>query len=189
METTAQVATKAAGSVDFAIRANTANRFDLTPDFLTATKKEVIVSSYNHVVLMGNITRDIELRYIPSGTAVADIGIAVNEKRKTAKGDWVEEVSFFDCVLWGRTAEVANEYLKKGSQVLIDGRLKQETWETPEGQKRSKVKVICEKMQMIGSKQDGNRSESASPEQSQADSPVYAGLANDTADASGDVPF
>ncbi|MCP4779064.1 MAG: single-stranded DNA-binding protein, partial [Planctomycetaceae bacterium] len=86
------------------------------------------MASYNRVVIVGNLTRDVELRYTPSGTAVTDNALAINEKVK--KNDqWVDEVSFFDVTLWGRTAEVAGEYLSKGSSVLIEGRLKQERWE------------------------------------------------------------
>ena len=108
------------------------------------------MASYNRVVLMGNLTRDPELRYIPSGTAVADIGLAVKDRRKNAQGEWVEEPTFIEITLWGRTAEVASEYLSKGSPVLIEGRLKLDQWETQEGQKRSKLKVIGERMQMLG---------------------------------------
>ncbi|MCD0460704.1 single-stranded DNA-binding protein [Roseiconus lacunae] len=107
------------------------------------------MASFNRVILVGNLTRDIELRYIPSGQAVSDVTIAVNDRRKTANGDWVEEPCFVDVTLWGRNAEVASEYLSKGSPVLIEGRLKLDRWET-DGQKRSKLRVICEKMQMLG---------------------------------------
>ena len=79
------------------------------------------MASYNRVILMGNLTRDPELRYIPSGTAVTDIGLAVNDRRKNANGEWVEETTFVDVTLWGRTAEVAGEYLTKGSPVLDRG--------------------------------------------------------------------
>lgn len=112
------------------------------------------MASFNRVVLMGNLTRDIELRYLPSGMAVSEFSLAVNDRRKTSEGNWVDEASFFDITLFGRTAEVASEYLSKGSPVLIEGRLKQDTWEK-DGQKRSKVKVIGERMQMIGSKGGG----------------------------------
>ena len=113
------------------------------------------MASFNRVILMGNITRDIEVRYVSNGMAVTDIGLAVNDRRK--KGDeWVDETSFFDITLWGRTAELAGEYLGKGSPLFVEGRLKQETWET-DGQKRSKVKVIGEKIQFIGGKGEGNR--------------------------------
>jgi len=105
--------------------------------------------SYNRVILIGNLTRDIELRYTPGGTAVCDIGLAVNDKRK--QGDeWVEETTFVDCTLWARTAEVASEYLRKGSPCMIEGRLKLEQWEQ-DGQKRSKLKVVGERMQMLSS--------------------------------------
>ncbi len=108
------------------------------------------MASYTRVVLLGNLTRDPELRYIPSGTAVADIGLAVNDRVKR-DDQWVEEATFVDVTLWGRTAEIANEYLNKGSPVLIEGRLKLDTWEK-DGQKRSKLKVIGERMQMVGSR-------------------------------------
>ena len=112
------------------------------------------MASFNRVILMGNITRDIELKYIQSGTAVTELGLAVNDRRKTATGEWVDETTFVDVTLWGRTAEVASEYISKGSPVLIEGRLKLDTWET-EGQKRSKLRVVGEKMQMLGGKGGG----------------------------------
>ena len=108
------------------------------------------MASYNRVVLVGNLTRDPELRYLSSGTAVTDVGLAVNDRRKDANGEWIEETTFIDVTLWARTAEVASEYLSKGSPVLIEGRLKLDTWETQDGQKRSKLKVVCERMQMLG---------------------------------------
>jgi len=112
------------------------------------------MASYNRVVLMGNLTRDPELRYIPSGTAVSEIGLAVNDRVK--KNDqWVDETTFVDITLWGRTAEVANEYLSKGSSILIEGRLKLDTWEKA-GQKRSKMRVVADKMQMVGGRPSGS---------------------------------
>ncbi len=113
------------------------------------------MASFNRVILMGNLTRDPELRYIASGTAVAHVGLAINDRRKNANGEWVEEVTFVDVTLWGRTAEVAGEYLTKGSPVLIEGRLKLDTWETSDGQKRSKLKVVGERMQMLGGRGAG----------------------------------
>jgi single-strand DNA-binding protein len=113
------------------------------------------MASFNRVILVGNLTRDPELRYLQSGSAVADIGLAVNDKRKNANGEWVEEVTFVDVVLWARTAEVAGEYLSKGSPVLIEGRLKLDRWESKDGQKQSKMRVVCERMQMLGSKGEG----------------------------------
>ena len=111
------------------------------------------MASFNRVILVGNLTRDPELRYIPSGTAVSDIGLAVNDRVK--RGDqWVEEPVFVDVTLWGRTAEIANEYLSKGSPVLIEGRLKLDRWEK-DGQKHSKLKVIGERLQMLGAREAG----------------------------------
>jgi single-strand DNA-binding protein len=114
------------------------------------------MASYNRVILIGNLTRDIELRYLSNQMAVTDIGLAVNDRRKNANGEWIDEVSFIDVTVWGRTAEIMSEYLSKGSPVFIEGRLKQDTWEQ-DGQKRSKLKVVCEKMQLIGAKAQGGQ--------------------------------
>jgi single-strand DNA-binding protein len=118
------------------------------------------MASYNRVVLVGNITRDPELRYIPSGTAVSEITLAVNDRVKKG-GEWVDETTFVDVTLWGRTAEVANEYLSKGSSVLIEGRLKLDRWEK-EGQKHSKLRVVADKMQMLGGRGGGGGGSSSS---------------------------
>ena len=106
------------------------------------------MASYNRVILVGNLTRDPELRYIPSGTAVSEIGLAVNDRVKR-DGQWIEETTFVDVTLWARTAEIANEYLSKGSNILIEGRLKLDSWES-DGQKRSKLRVVADRMQMLG---------------------------------------
>jgi len=127
------------------------------------------MASYNRVIIVGNLTRDVELRYIPSGTAVTDITLAVNERIKR-NDQWVDEANFFDVTMWGRTAEVAAEYLSKGSNVLVEGRLRQEKWEQ-DGQKRSKVKVICDKMQMLGSKGGGQGGSSSGGNHSSAPAP------------------
>jgi single-strand DNA-binding protein len=111
------------------------------------------MASFNRVILVGNLTRDPELRYIPSGTAVSEIGLAVNDRVKR-NDQWVDETTFVDITLWGRTAEVANEYLSKGAPVLIEGRLKLDSWEK-DGQKRSKLRVVGERMQMLGGRDGG----------------------------------
>ncbi len=113
------------------------------------------MASYNRVVLVGNLTRDPELRYIASGTAVTEIGLAVNDRKKSQSGEWTEETQFIDVTLWARTAEVASEYLSKGSSVLIEGRLKLDRWEK-DGQKHSKLRVVGEKMQMLGGRGGGS---------------------------------
>ncbi len=110
------------------------------------------MANYNKVVLMGNLTRDPQVRYTAGGTAVADIGLAVNrtwfDKQANQKK---EETTFVDITLWGRQAEVAGEYLSKGRSVLIDGYLQLDQWDDKtSGEKRSKLKVVCENMQMVG---------------------------------------
>jgi len=109
------------------------------------------MASYNRVVLLGNLTRDIELKYTQSGLAVTEVGMAINDRRKNQAGEWVEETTFVDVTLWGRTAEVASEYLSKGSPIFIEGRLKLDTWEK-EGQKYSRLRVVGERMQILGSR-------------------------------------
>ena len=105
---------------------------------------------YNKVVLSGNLSKDIEIRYTQAGTAIGNTSIAVNRKFKSATGELKEEVLFVDLTFFGRTAEIANQYLKKGSQVLIDGRLKLDSWTAQDGSKRSKHSVIVESLQMLG---------------------------------------
>jgi single-strand DNA-binding protein len=118
------------------------------------------MASYNRVILVGNLTRDPEIKYIPSGTPVCEVGLALNERYKNTSGEWVEDVTFVEVTLWARTAEVASEYLSKGSPVLIEGRLKLDTWENKEGQKQSKLRVVCQRMQMLGGP---SRDESEAP--------------------------
>ena len=112
------------------------------------------MASFNRVILMGNLTRDVELRYTGSQLAVTDIGLAINEKRKNQQGEWIDEVVFVDITLWGRDAEVAAEYLTKGSPALIEGRLKLDTWEK-DGKKNSKLKVVGDRIKLLGSKGGG----------------------------------
>ena len=115
------------------------------------------MASFNKVILVGNLTRDPQVKYTTGGTAVAELGMAVSrqwfDKQTNTKK---EETTFVDVTLWGRTAEVAGEYLAKGKQVLIEGRLQLDTWDDREtGLKRSKLKVVGENMTMLGSRSDG----------------------------------
>ncbi len=115
------------------------------------------MASFNRVILVGNLTRDPQVKYTPGGTAVAEIGLAVNrqwfDKQTNSRK---EDVTFVDVTLWGRTAEIAGEYLGKGRQVLIEGRLQTDSWDDKEtGQKRSKLRVVCENMTMLGSRNEG----------------------------------
>ena len=109
---------------------------------------------FNKVILVGNLTRDIELRYLPSGSAVGKTGIATNRKFKSATGEQKEEVMFIDLTFFGRTAEIANQYLRKSSKVLVEGRLVLEQWTAQDGTKRSKHSVAVESMQMLGGRGD-----------------------------------
>src|SRR5436305_3515314 len=114
------------------------------------------MASFNKVILLGNLTRDPEIRYTPKGSAVCDLGIAVNRQYTLENGERREEVTYVDVVLWARLAEIAAEYLKKGRPVFIEGRLQLDTWDDKQsGQKRSKLRVIGENMQMLGSRGGG----------------------------------
>ena len=150
------------------------------------------MASFNRVILVGNVTRDIELKYTQGGTAVTEIGLAVNDRRKTQSGEWVEETTFIDVTLWARTAEVASEYLSKGSSVLIEGRLKLDTWET-DGQKRSKLRVVGERMQMLGGRGGGGGGGGSRPSRSYDDSEYSAPAGIDDSGGGGtpdsDIPF
>lgn len=109
------------------------------------------MASFNQVILLGNLTRDPELKYTPKGTAFATTGLAVNRVYNDDQGNKHEEVTFVDIEFWGRTAEVLNEYCKKGKQIMVEGRLKLDQWDDKQtGQKRSKIKVVGETLQMLG---------------------------------------
>lgn len=109
---------------------------------------------FNRVILMGYLTRDVRLEKTPQGTSVAEVGLAVKDRVKR-NGEWTDETTFVDIVCWGRTAEVAGEYLSKGSPAFFEGRLKLETWENKEGQKRSKMRVIADRLQLLGGRSGG----------------------------------
>jgi len=144
------------------------------------------MASNNRVILVGNLTRDPELRYIPSGTAVSDVTLAINDRIKR-DGQWIEEATFVEVTLWARTAEIANEYLSKGSNILIEGRLRLDTWDNNEGQKRSKLRVVADRMQMLGSR-GGGAARNAAPEA--AASPVASSSGSPPPQPpSDDIPF
>src|SRR3954449_6360060 len=120
------------------------------------------MASFNKVILLGNLTRDPEIRYTPKGSAVCDLGIAVNRQYTLENGERREEVTYVDVVLWARLAEIAGEYLKKGRPVFIEGRLQLDTWDDKQsGQKRSKLRVVAEGMQLIGGRQGGGDADEA----------------------------
>ena len=114
------------------------------------------MASFNKVMLLGNCTRDPEVKYTPKGSAVTDLGLAVNRFYTTDNGEKREETTFVDVTMWGRQAEIAGEYLKKGRPVFIEGRLQLDTWDDKQtGQKRSKLRVVCENFQLLGSRDGG----------------------------------
>jgi single-strand DNA-binding protein len=151
------------------------------------------MASYNRVVLIGNVTRDIQLKYTAGGLAVTEIGLAMNDKRKNAQGEWVEEAVFVEVTLWGRTAEVASEYVSKGSPLFVEGRLKLDTWEK-DGEKKSKLRVVGERIQLISSKGGGNgapsnrRPESSQMDDSYSEAPSPAGRGNESF-GDDEIPF
>lgn len=107
------------------------------------------MANYNRVFLLGNLTADPESRDLPTGGIVTDLRLAVNRTYRNREGEQTEEVSFIDCTAYGRTAEIARDYLKKGRPVFLEGRLHQDRWETNEGDKRSKLKVVVERLVLL----------------------------------------
>lgn len=135
------------------------------------------MANFNKVILVGNLTRDPQVKYTPSGSAVSDLGLAINrtwfDKQANNRR---EETTFVDVTLWGRDAEVAGEYLSKGRSVLIEGRLQLDTWDDKQtGQKRSKLRVVCERMQMLGGRGEGGGGGSGGGFRGQAGAPADAG--------------
>lgn len=147
------------------------------------------MADINRVVLLGRLTRDAELKYTSSGTAVARLGLAVNRRRKS--GDqWIEEANFFDVVLWGRQAEALNQYLVKGKQICVDGELRQNRWEQ-DGQPRSRVEVHVNNLQLLGGGGSGSSGGRPSgPQQRDGDRfPDYDSDSSGSSEFEDDIPF
>jgi single-strand DNA-binding protein len=138
------------------------------------------MASYNRVLLIGNLTRNPEIRYTPSGTAVADLGLAVNENFKNKAGEVIEQTCFVDVVVWGRQAETSVEYLHKGSPVFVEGRLQLDQWENQQGEKRSKLRVRADRVQFLGAPSKGTEF---------ADAPRPSAPPPQPTDDDDDVPF
>ncbi len=153
------------------------------------------MASFNKVILAGNLTRDPELRYTPKGTAIAQFTLALNRKWKTETGEMKEEVSFIDVDAFGRQAEVIGQYLRKGKPFLVEGRLKQDTWEDKNTkQKQSKVKVVLESFSFIDSNRgEGEGSAPAAPRPARPaaapSAPASEPVEGDGPPESDDVPF
>ena len=115
------------------------------------------MASYNKVILMGNLTRDPQMSYLPSNTPVVEIGLAVNHKYKDQAGNQQEKVCFVDCRAFGRRAEVLNQYMRKGNPLLVEGRLELDQWQDKEGQNRSKHRIFIETFSFVGAPQGGGQ--------------------------------
>jgi len=142
-----------------------------------------MAASINRVVLVGNLTRDPELRHTPSGTAVCSLRLAVNTRRKDETGQWTDKPNYFDITVWGQQGENCAQYLAKGRPVAIDGRLEWREWEAQDGAKRQAVEVVAESVQFLGGRQDG--------EQTSQYVPAGAASADDfpTSPTDDDIPF
>ena len=115
-----------------------------------------MAASINRVVLVGNLTRDPELRQTPSGTSVCSLRIAVNSRRRDESGQWIDKPNYFSISVFGNQAESCSQYLSKGRPVAIDGRLDWREWQTQDGQKREAVEIVAESVQFLGSRGDGD---------------------------------
>ena len=153
------------------------------------------MSNYNKVILVGNITRDLELRYIPSGTAVVKVGLAVNEEYRDKSGQRKEKTLFIDIDVWGRQAETLCEFAGKGRCILIEGTLEMESWTDKEGNKRSRHKVRCDRFQFMDSKQTANGTAPPAETRPRADSGAGTGIQGPKAqdrqpvEEQSDIPF
>jgi single-strand DNA-binding protein len=157
------------------------------------------MANLNKVFLIGNLTRDPELRYIPSGTAVSTFTVASNRAYKLASGEKKEEACFVRVVAWARQAELVSEYLSKGSPIFVEGRLASRSWETPDGQKRSMIEVVAQNIQFLGRNSKSGESSPSEGAPASAQKAVSAagpegGSSSDAADLPpeediGEVPF
>jgi single-strand DNA-binding protein len=149
------------------------------------------MASFNKVILMGNLTRDPELRYTPKGTAIARIGLALNRSWRTETGEQRDETTFVDVDAFGRQAETISQYLKKGSPLLIEGRLRLDTWEDKQtNQKRSKLGVVLETFRFVGPAQHREGGASSEPQRARAvEAPAEPAEPAEEAPPEDDVPF
>ncbi|NTV53106.1 MAG: single-stranded DNA-binding protein [Candidatus Firestonebacteria bacterium] len=138
------------------------------------------MASFNRALLMGNLTRDPELRYLPNGSAVVNMSMAMNRTYKSQTGEMKEEVTYVRVVVWGKQAEASAEYLSKGSPVFVEGRLQSRQWETEDGQKRSVLEVVADRVQFLGRKRGGDEAPAAAEEPASTSGP---------ASSEDDIPF
>ena len=143
---------------------------------------------FSKVIIVGNITRDPELRSTPSGTQVCGFSVAVNRNYRDGSGEQKENVSFFDCSAWGKSGEIIAQYAKKGSGILVSGRLEQRSWEDKEGQKRSRVEIVVEDFNFIGGNTDGGASSSKGASSAAASDVAPDDISDEPIDLS-EIPF
>lgn len=150
------------------------------------------MANFNKVILMGNLTRDPEMRVMPNGNSITKFGLAVNRNFTDKSGERRQEVLFVDVDCFGRQAEVINEHFHRGKAILVEGRLKLDQWETQGGEKRSKIGVVLESFGFVGSKDDGEQQQSSSQRQSGVPASKSKGTQAELPDFGGDdadVPF
>ena len=143
----------------------------------------------NRVMLMGNLTRDPELRYTPNNTAVTSVSLAANRRWRNQQGETQEETTFVDCEAWGRQAEVINEYMRKGRPLYVEGRLRLDQWQDRDGNKRSKLKVVVENFQFLESRGDSGARPAAASDRSEASEPAAMNSEPHHAVDDQDIPF
>jgi single-strand DNA-binding protein len=141
-----------------------------------------------HVTLVGNLTRDPELRQTPNGASVCQLGVAVNSSYKDSSGQWVEKPNFFDVVVWGPQGENCAKYLSKGRQVAVDGRLDQRSWDAQDGTKRSKVEIIADTVMFIGGQNEAREPVARVGKQPSGDAPAQDDF-KDIDFGGDDIPF
>jgi len=149
------------------------------------------MANYNRVMLMGNLTKDPELKYIQSGSAVVNLRMAINRSYTTKSGEERKEVCYVGVVVWQKQAENCAKYLHKGSPLFVEGRLQSRSWDTDDGQKRSVLEVVADRVQFLGSSRDGGGgggSEEA-PAPDIGDEPAPAAKPESSQDSEDDVPF
>jgi len=157
------------------------------------------MASFNKVHLIGNLTRDPQIRHLPNQSIVADFGIAVNRRFRTASGEDREDVTFVDCAAFGKQAEVIHQYCRKGKQLFIEGRLKFDSWDDKQGNKRSKLSVVVENFQFLGSRggeqaapqsgQAGEQRPAPAPNRQAARQPAEKPFGNERKFEEADIPF
>ena len=150
------------------------------------------MANINRVVLVGNLTRDPELRHTPSGTAVCKLRIAVNTRQKDAQGNWGDKPNYFDVTVWGNQGESCAQFLSKGRPVGVDGRLDWREWDAQDGTKRQAVEIVADSVQFLGGRQEGELGSAAPAGNQYVPAAAAAATADSTADFGGaddDIPF